>query len=170
MWRFQMNNEATKMKSISGKIMGFVPILGTYLQSNPHTITPRMREVMKANPRLEKYTEPFKVTKNEIGAEVVVPNTDDGQTLTLPEVQYHKALLKMAALANDLTEGITKDDIKKMTPDERINLAIKLVNLMSRVQGGQKPNIAIFKQLVINNAGRDELERAMLAYNEEVAT
>lgn len=167
MCRFEMFKEDVNPKSISGKITGFMPILGNYLQNNPHIITQRMREVMKGNPRLEKYTEPFKVVENEIGGQSIMPNTDEGQTLELPDVQYHKALLKMAALSNDLIAGLTKDDIKKMSPDERIKLALSIVSLMSKVQGGQKPNIAIFKQLVINNAGKDELERAMLAYNEE---
>ena len=144
-----------------------MPLLGNYLQNNPHVITPRMKAVMEGNPRLAKYTEPFKVEQNDLGGLSIMPNTDEGQNLMLPEVQYHKALLKMASLANDLMAGITKEDIKKMAPDERIKIAISLVKLMSTVQGGQKPNIAIFKQLVINNAGRDELERAMVAYNNE---
>lgn len=167
MWRFEINKEGVNLKAVSGRISGFLPLLGTYLQSNPHVITKRMREVMKGNPKLEKYTEPFKVIQNNIGAQVIQPNTDEGHVLELPEVQYHKALLTMAALANDLTEGITKDMIKKMSPDERISLSLKIISLMSRVQGGQKPNIQIFKQLVVNNAGRDELEKAMLAYTNE---
>lgn len=167
MWRYQMPVEGTKMKQISGGIMVLIPQIGTYLQSNPHVITPKMREIMKAHSKLVKYTEPFKVIDNEIGGQSIVPNTDDGQVLTLPDVQYHKAILKMSALANELTDGITKDQIKKMSPDERIKLALAIVKMMSTVQGGQKPNIAIFKQLVVNNAGRDELEKAMVAYNQD---
>jgi len=166
-WRYNMEKEGIRMKQISGGIMALLPQIGTYLQSNPHTITPRMRELMKGHVKLTKYTEPFKVIQNEIGAQIVVPNTDEGQVLTLPEVQYHKAMLKVAAIANDLIEGITKDDLKKLTPDERIKLSLQIISLMSRVQGGQKPNIQIFKQLVVNQAGRDELEKAMVAYNQE---
>jgi len=167
MWRFEINKEGVSMKALSGRVSGFLPVLGTYLQSNPHVITKRMREVMKGNPKLEKYTEPFKVIKNEIGADVVVPNTDEGQVLELPEVQYHKAMLKMAALSNELTAGITKDDLKKMAPEDRIKLSMQILSLMSRVQGGQRPNITIFKKLVVNQAGRDELEKAMLEYTKE---
>lgn len=167
MWRYEINKEGISLLSLGGKISGFMPVLGTYIQGNPHVITQRMREIMKAHPKLEKYTEPFKVTQNAIGAEMVVPNTDEGQSFTLPEVQYHKALLTIASLANDLIAGLTKDDIKKMSSDDRISLALKIVGLMSRVQGGQKPNIAIFKQLVVNNAGRDELEKAMVAYTQD---
>ena len=167
MWRYKINSEEKKPINIGKAIMGYLPSLGIYLQSSPHVITPRMREVMKGNPKLEKYTEPFKIIENEIGASIVVPNSDEGQSLALPEIQYHKAILKLAALANDLTAGVTKADLAKMPPDERIKLALSIVKLMSQVQGGQKPNIAVFKQLVVNNAGRDELEKAMLAYNQE---
>lgn len=166
MWRFEINNEKAKVKSISGKIMAFIPSLGLFLQGNPHVISPRMREIMKANVKLAKYTEPFKIITNEIGAEIVVPNTDDGAMFTMPEVQYHNAILKLTALANALVADLTTVDMKKMSPDDRITLSLKIVNLMSRISGGQKPNIAVFKQLIINNAGRDELEKAMVAYND----
>lgn len=165
-WRYQM--EADKNPGNIGKpIMGFIPIIGSHLQSNPHIITPRMREIMKGNSKLEKYTEPFKIVQTAIGTEIVVPNTDEGQVFTLPEVQYHKAILHLSALANELSAGITPADIKKMSVDERLKISLNIVKTLSQVQGGQKPNIAIFKQLVINQAGREDLEKAMLAYNQE---
>lgn len=166
MWRYEMQKEQ-KPKAVANKIMGLLPVLGTYIQGNPHLISPRMREVMKGNAKLERYTEPFKVIQNEIGADIVVPNTEDGNMFTLPEVQYHKALLKMSSLANALVESIKVEDLKKMSPEERIKVALSIINMMNRVQGGQKPNIAIFKQLIVNNAGREELEKAMLAYNND---
>ena len=166
MWRFSMNSEETKPNHIGRPITGFVRHIGEYLQSNPFVITPQMKEIMLGNKTLTKYTEPFKVITTAIGAEIVVPNVDDGSVLTLPEVQYHKALLKMSALANALTEGITEEHIKKLAPDERIKLALSIVKMMSTIQGGQKPNTQIFKQLIVNNAGRDDLEKAMLAYAE----
>lgn len=167
MWRFEMLKETTKIKSISGKIMVLLPIIGTYLQSNPHNITVKMRERMKGHVKLAKYTEPFKVVQNELGADLILPNTDEGHELTLPEVQYHKAILKMSAIANDLIEGLTKDQLKKMSADDRIKLSLQIINTMSRVTGGQKPNLQIFKQLVVNNASREDLEKAMVAYTQD---
>lgn len=167
MWRFEMKKEEPNLPSIRSRITGFVPLIGSYLQGNPHVITKRMREIMKANSILEKYTEPFKMVENEIGGMSIMPNTDQGQVFELPEIQYNKAILKMSAIANDLIEGITKDELKKMPFNERVELALKIMNFMSRANGGQKPNVAIFKQLIINQAGRDELEAAMVAYNQE---
>lgn len=165
-WRYGFQSELRPV-TIGKSIMGFLRHVGEYLQNHPHMITPKMREIMLGNEKLIKYTEPFKVVENEIGAKVVVPNMDDQSRLMLPEVQYHKALLRMSSLANDLLDGITKRHIDKMAPDERIKLMIRIVDTMSKVQGGQRPNVQIFKQLVVNSAGREELEKAMLAYTQE---
>ena len=161
MWRFEVAGDDFVPRTFMNQFMGVTGTIGAYLQENPHAITFQMKGVMEANGSLRKYTEPFAVKELENGAEVVTTNMEGGKYV-LPEVQYHKALLKMAAMANDLMTGITKDDIRKMSPGERIKLANALTTTMSKLQGGHRPNIQIFKQLVLNQAGREDLEAAMV--------
>jgi len=161
MWRYEAAGDDYATRSFMNRLISTTATIGQYLQENPHAITHEMKGVMEANEMLRKYTEPFAVKETESGAEIVSTNMDGGR-YALPEVQYHKALLKMAAMANDLMTGITKDDIKKMSPGERIKLANALTTTMSKLQGGHRPNIQVFKQLVLNQAGREDLEAAMV--------
>lgn len=161
MHRYEIAGDDFVPKRFVNQLSGITGTLGAYLQENPHAITNDMRSVMKANPYLTKYTEPYTIKELDNGMEVVTTNQEGGK-YTLPEIQYHKAMLKMSALANDLVSGITKDDIKKMAPAERIKLSNMLVTTMSRLQGGHRPNIQIFKQLVVNEAKREDLESALI--------
>ena len=161
MWRYEVAGDTFEVISFQNRLITTNRIMGAYIQENPHVITNDMKGVMEANDSLRKYTEPFVVKELENGMEIVGSNMENGK-YALPEVQYHKALLKMAAMANDLMTGITKDDIKKMSPGERIKLANALTTTMSKLQGGHRPNIQIFKQLVLNQAGREDLEAAMV--------
>ena len=161
MWRYEIAEDNFEVVTFLNRLITTNRILGAYLQENPHAITNDMKNVMEANSSLRKYTEPFAVKELESGAEVVTTNMENGK-YALPEVQYHKAILKMSAMANDLMTGITKDDIKKMSPGERIKLAKDLVLTMTKMQGGHRPNIQIFKQLVVQNAGKEDLEAAMI--------
>lgn len=149
---------------ISGRFLNMNRVICGYLQSNPHTITSQMRGMMEANPYLEKYAQPFTTERSAIGATLIKPNNDDLSQFKLPEIAYHEAMLKMSNVANELLDTITKQDLKKLSPKDKIVLANTLLQTMSRVQGGQKPNMQVFKQLVINQAGRQDLEAAMLEY------
>jgi len=162
MYRTEANLRDYNLSKISSRILNTTRVVGLFLQNNPHIITTQMRGMMEASPYLAKYAEPFTVETSDIGASIIKPNTDDLSKFTLPEVQYHKAMLKMANIADELLGSITKGDIKKMSPKDRISLANTLLGTMSRVQGGHKPNTQIFKQLIIHQAGRQELESAML--------
>ena len=119
---------------------------------------------MEASAYLEKYAQPFTTERSAIGALITKPNTDDLAHFKMPEQAYHEAMLKISNVANELLESISKQDIKKLPVKDKITLANTLLQTMSRVQGGQKPNMQVFKQLVINQAGRQELESAMLEY------
>jgi len=47
-----------------------------------------------------------------------------------------------------------------------ITLLGTLMPVLTKAIGGNRPNIRVFKQLVINNAGREELEKAFIDYSE----
>lgn len=153
-----------EMSKISGRILNMNRVIGSYLQHNSHLITTQMKGMMEASPYLEKYAQPYTTEKTGIGAEIVKPNTDDLSKFTMPEIKYHEAMLKMSNIANELLEGITKKELKTMSPKDRLTLANTLIQTMSKVQNGYKPNTQIFKQLVVHQAGREDLERAMLEY------
>lgn len=162
MWRWEANDEVGNLRQFQNRFLYLTRTIGQYLQENNYLISKEMKGMMTANKYLEKYTEPFTVKTTETGIDVVTPNTDDLNDFTLPEVQYHKAIMNLSSLAKNLLEGIKADDIKKLPLKDRVELANKIINTISKIQGGHKPNTQVFKQLVIQNAGREELERAMV--------
>lgn len=152
---------------IAGRINNMNRVIGSYLQNNPHVITTQMKGMMEASPYLEKYAQPFTTEKTEMGASVVKPNTDELDKFTMPEVKYHEAMLKAANITDELLGSISKKDIKAMSPKDRLSLAKDFITLLSRVQNGYKPNTQIFKQLVVHQAGREDLESALLNYSKD---
>jgi len=167
MYRIEANKLDYDIGTISGRFLNSNRLIGSYLQGNPHKVTNQMRGIMEINIYLKKYIEPFTTKTSAIGADIVTTNSDDLARFELPEVQYHKAMLKMSKVADELLDKISRTDIKKMSPKDRISLANTLLGTLSRVQGGHKPNMQIFKQLVINQAGRQDLESAMLEYTQD---
>ena len=149
---------------IAGRVNNMNRVIGSYIQSNPHVITTQMKGMMEASPYLEKYAQPFTTEKTDIGASIVKPNTDELDKFTMPEIKYHEAMLKMSNIADELLSTITKKEIKTMSPKDRLTLANTLIQTMSKVQNGYKPNTQIFKQLVVHQAGREDLERALMDY------
>lgn len=164
MHRVKAHERDYEMSAISGRVLNMNRTIGSYLQNNPHLVTTQMKGMMEASAYLEKYAKPFTTEKTGIGAEVVKPNTDELDRFTMPEIKYHEAMLKMSNIADEMLQSISKKDIKSMTPKDRITLANTLLQTMSKVQNGYKPNTQVFKQLVVNQAGRQDLEAAMLEY------
>lgn len=171
--------EGFTVQQFKMRLMTAIRVVLSWLKSNPHAITDEMRDMMDSTARLRWALDPFKAKGTAIGAEIVGvdnkevtdPNRSNVQpatsNLTLPEVQYHNALLNVASILNNLTKGIKPQEIKKMSVESRIKLADSLIKTMGKVVGGQKPNTQVFKQLVIHNAGRQDLEDAMLEFSQE---
>jgi len=164
MHRMEAHLRDYDIQKISGRVLNMNRVIGGYLQANPHVVTTQMKGMMEASEYLAKYAQPFTTEKSAIGADIIKVNNDDLSQFKMPEVSYHEAMLKVSNLANDLLSTISKQDLKKLSPKDKIILANTLLQTMSKVQGGQKPNMQVFKQLVINQAGRQELESAMLEY------
>lgn len=164
MYRARAHERDYSLGTISGRINNMNRLIGSYLQNNSHVITTQMKGMMEASPYLEKYAQPFTTEKTDIGASIVKPNTDDLDRFTMPEIKYHEAMLKLSNVANELLDGITKKELKTMSPKDRLSLANTLLKTMSQVQNGYKPNTQIFKQLVVHQAGRQDLEAALLDY------
>lgn len=161
--------------------MRFMAMLRTvlaWLKSNPHAISEEMRAIMQKSERMNWALDPFKEKTTKIGASIIsvdnrettepgLANQNPGATnLTLPERQFNQALLQMTSLLVDLTRGISRSDLKKMSPGERIKVATGLAQTLQKSFATYKPNSMTFKKIVINNAGRDDLEAALLDYSQ----
>ena len=150
-----------------------------WLKSNPFAITEEMRKIMEKSDRMNWALEPFKSVKTKIGAEIVKVNNKEttdpnmanvqpaSSNLTLPEVQLNHALLAMTSILKNLTKGISSEAIKKMSAETRIKLATGMVQSLGKTFATYKPNKQVFKQLVVNNASKDDLERAILDFNQD---
>jgi hypothetical protein len=151
-------------------------VLG-WMRNNPHMISLEMRDLMCRSERMSWALKDFKIEDTLIGAPIVVPdnrettdpemaNVDQKRTnLTIPELNYQRAVTQLAAIASDLTKGLKKKDLDKMTAKDRISAAINITSTLAKVMSAHKPQQQVFKQLVIHKAGAEELEKAMLDYN-----
>jgi len=176
MARLSARDQTTKQ--FSYKLMAFVRIFVGWIRTNPYALTPQMRAIMESNQRLKWGIDTFKEKKTEIGATVVemdnreetnpgLANVTPGSTsLATPEVQYAQALSNMASILNRLTSGIKNNEISSLDAKEKIKLAATLGPVLAKAIGQHRPNVKIFKQLVINKAGKEELEKAFLDYTE----
>jgi hypothetical protein len=151
-------------------------VLG-WLKNNPHMITLEMRDMMCRTERMSWALKDYKIEETLIGAPIVVPdnrettdpelaNVDAKRTnLTIPELNYQRSITQLAAIAADLTKGLKKKDLDKMTAKDRIKSAIDITNALAKAMSAHKPQQQVFKQLVIHKAGVEDLEKAMLDYN-----
>lgn len=160
------------------KLMSMVRVVLSWLKTSPYAITDQMRAIMEPNQRLNWCLDSFKVVPTKIGGEVMVLNQDentdprlpnhtpDASNIKSPDVQYAQALINVTSILKDLTTGIKQADIKALGTADRIKLINSMLPNVARAIGGHRPNIKVFKQLVINQAGRDDLEKAFLDYAE----
>jgi len=151
-------------------------VLG-WLKNNPHMITLEMRDLMCRSERTSWALKDYKIEESLIGAPMVVPdnrettdpdmaNVDAKRTnLTIPELNYQRSITQLASIAADLTKGLKKKDLDKMTAKDRIKTAIEITNALAKAMSAHKPQQQVFKQLVIHKAGVEDLEKAMLDYN-----
>lgn len=170
----------TKTFNVRSFQLRFASLIRTplsWLKSNTHAISNEMREVMEKSKRLSWALEPFTVKATRIGANIVTTNNQETtdvianvqtntSNVTLPELQYQQSIAQLASIAVNLTKGIKQDDIKKMGVEARIRSANAIMNTLKQAMNNQ-PKTQVFKQLIINKAGKDELEKAYLDYAQE---
>lgn len=149
-----------------------------YLKQNPHLITDEMYAILSKSKRTAWASWAFKEKTTDIGAEIVVMdktetvesgfnNRSPAQTNPqTAEVLYNQSLLSLASTLRDMTRGIKRSDITKMKVEDKIRLSNALITTIQKSFQGYKPNVAVFKQLNIHNASRDDLEKAFSDYNE----
>lgn len=166
-------------KDFQLRLMSLVRVPLTWLKSNPHAVTEEMRALMEPTPRLNWALKSFEQKETKIGVPIVAvenrettdpsrPNrSPDSSNLTLPEVQYNRSILQMTSILMDLTRSIKAADLKKMKVEDKIKHANAILQTLQKQFANYKPNVQVFKQINIHNAGRDDLEKAVLDYANE---
>lgn len=170
--------DKTTTKEFKYRIMAMVRVVMAWLKTNPYAITDQMKAIMENNQRLAWGLNSFKTVTTDIGAEVTeMDNTDVTDpsrtnadphltTIQSPEVMLGQAMTNMASILNRLTRGISNKEISSLDAKEKIKLAASLAPVLTKAMTNHKPNIKMFKQIVINKAGKDDLEKAFLDYTE----
>lgn len=165
--------------SLRGRLIVMIRTMLAYIKSNPHVINEKMEHLMKTTERFSWALANFEVKELAMGAEVVTVNnqetTDidrknaapDRTGLTLPEVHYQRSLLAFSGLLASLLKGIKQSDIKEMDVKDKLKLAIPMIQTLGKAFTNSKPKSLVFKNLTINSAGKDDLEKAILTYSKE---
>lgn len=153
------------------RLKAFAQNCGSYLQENPTNITQDITDAVKSNPRWQWILTAYAEKRNAIGAGQIVPanqSTPLADTKT-PLAQYHQGLLEMATLFKKVVKGISQEEINKLSTKDRLRIANLLSHTLSKAVTTQQ-NTKVFNTLVINKAGREDLEKSMLEYQESQNT
>ena len=170
--------EATQKKFLN-RFMGMIRVVLGWLKSHPHAVVDDIKKFMEKNPRCHWALAAFKTEVTAIGAEVVVMDQHEDSDITAarhspnvtnvrgPEAMYNQALLQATGILTDLMKGLTATQIAKIAPSERIRLANQMLGTLGKTFKDYKPNNFIFNKINIHQAGREDLERAFLDYNDK---
>lgn len=177
LWRidhFLLNPEATSRKFYY-KLAAMIRQVGGYLKANPGMVDEEMKKLIEGNPRLEWILKHFKVVETKIGAEVVMPDTTEevgfqrGQSpVPKAEVTMMESLMKVASVFDMLASSIKPADIRGMEVKDKIQAMSKLSFIFTQAKS-MKPNTAVFKQLNIYRASKEDLEKSLMDFAEETS-
>lgn len=163
---------------LRGRLTSMVRTVLSYVKSNPHIVTDDMEILLKSSDRFNWALNNFETKKTAIGAEVVSVNNEETtqvdrknsqqlQTnLTMPEVQFNQSMLMMTSLMKDMLASIKKKDLKNLDAKDKLKLAIPMLAAVAKAVSSKKPGALTFKKIVINSASKDDLEKAILDYNQ----
>lgn len=176
------SKKAPEIASLYGKykmrVMTMMRNVLGWLKNNPHRITSEMYPIMIRTERMSWALKDYKIVTGQTGAEMIEPdnlettdpdrsNASPAQTnLKSADLYYERSMLRLASILNDLTKGIKSSDINKMNAKDRIGMALKIVDSVSKMQSAKKPSGAVFKQYNINNASVEEAEKMLMDYNQ----
>lgn len=171
--------DCDKPKKFSMRLVVMTRVVLSWLIENPHAVTNEMRSIMEKTQRLSWCLDAIKEKETKIGAEVLSFNdketTDNtivnaqtkGITLKTPEVRYANSLNKMASLLEELVGSVDRKQFKHMPIDKKLRAIDSALRTLEKATRGKQSNKMVFKNLIINKSGRDELEGAILNYNQE---
>ena len=150
----------------------FVAILrqvGAYIKQHPSIVTDEMRKVIEANARIAWCLVHYENKVTKIGATIVtetkLDNVDANKEVMSnphPQLMSMETELKLVDLANRMIKGVKVKDLRHLSTKDRIMLALAITKSN---RGSRPAQVGTFNQLVINKAGREDLEKAMLEFN-----
>lgn len=138
-----------------------------YCRRNPAIVTPAIREAVLGYKYLEGGLSTFSEEKTQSGSTIITQNVDNMSVQPVsPELVYHQALNKVIHIYRDVAESITRNDIKKMSPKEKIDALGKLGPILTSVRNN-KAKSQIFLNLNVGASNRQDLENKLQEYQEE---
>lgn len=174
MWRincFTSNTQATDRKFYY-RLSATMRLIGAYVKANPALMNDEMKAMVEPNPRLNWMIPHFKTVTTKIGAEVVVPDTQETVGFTKgttkpanPEVSYLESMFKAANVFDMIVSSIKKSEINDMSVKDKVNALSKLSFVFSNSKN-MKPNTQVFKQMNVYSAKKEELEAAIMDFNQ----
>jgi hypothetical protein len=151
--RIQLSEGETTDKKFYHRLQTMVRLVLGYLRLNPSTITPQMREVLEGNKPLS-----WALTSKPAPLVVTRPST------VSPGVQMSYLHQQVLDLAQKFIESITPEEIAKMKTKDRLAAFTSLQRSFgAKIKDSRT---SVFAHLKIEQASREELERAMLGYAE----
>ena len=171
-------DEKMTNKSFQMRLMAFARNPLSWLKENQYAVTPEMLSLMKGNPRMEWALDPIKevtsksgvphiaLDKDDVTNEIIKNPTPQVTNPKSPLVMYEQGLMDLAGLFKSLTSGIKASELKKMSAKDRLNIANKLFGSLNKAFSGKSPSTVVFKQMNVNNATKEDLEKAMLDYSQ----
>lgn len=157
------------------RLTTFIRTVLSYIREKPFVVTGAMHKDMENNDRLSWALKPYKIEKSGIGADIVVPNTEDATdpneqrevSAANPLVEYQKATYTMIALLRDILKDIKPADIKRLDPKDKIKIAIQMIESVGKTLKNPGASVSFSKTININATGREDLEKMALDYSEE---
>jgi hypothetical protein len=154
------------------KFTSLIRTLGAFIRENPSIVTEEMKSVMEKNQRVSWMLTHYVTKETKMGVPMVVEQRKDGlqgkhdiMPSADPQVKFMESINKATDLTHRLLRSVKPGDLKNMSTKDRVSLGFAGVKLLSAMKS-YKPNIGVFNNIVIKNAGREELEEAMLNLNQ----
>ena len=172
---FRINQFSTDPESTQRKFLykhgAFMRNVLGYLKMNPAIITEEMRAIIEPNNRFNWCLRLTKLQMTRVGAEVIVPDTLDNVMYKKKQVQSPNAdkmlidsLIKVANVFDMIAGSIKKKDIESMTPSQKI-MALSKLSFVHATARNFKPGSAVFQKINVFQAGKEELESALLDFS-----
>ena len=161
-------------RNFYNRLTSTVRLVGMYLKQNPAAISEEMKKAIEPNPRLNWILKTYKTVETKVGIPITVPDTRETVGLTphntpapkTPEVSLMESMLKTANVFDMIVGSIKKKDMEDMGIKDKINALSKLSFIWTAARN-MKPQTAVFKQLNVYSAKKEDLEKSLLEFSQE---
>lgn len=173
----RIDDESCNDQKFRNRLIAMARNVLAWIKANPHAMTQDIRNLMVANPRTHWALESFKEVENKNGSTSVVLDNDENTNigtpnaspfvtdLKTPQAIFNQSLMNMATALNQITSSFKPSELKKLGVEQKLKLATSMVTALSKQFTKQAPNSVTFQKIVVNKAGRDELESALMDYS-----